>query len=320
MKALPGGWEPETDIVFDFETAKSVKSPMPNVFVFESVLNDRECALLNDLMSSSPNFESVSIQGRKDIVDDRIGSIRTTIWSPQLAQQFLHKFYPLIKDLKCDEFTPTDWWQGNKSRNEWEFVGVTPMMRFMEYGKDGQHYAHYDAAYIYPNDNYRSLLSFVVYLTDNDDGCTRIIGDNQDKVPVWDRDHNDWIRQASEYEVIFKSKPVKGNVLVFPHRMCHDVEQFTGTKRRIIRGDILFKAKTPIGEGTKVRVKAGDRDTVLFDPFGTVKNLQPNGDCEILLKSRICFKDNIKNISIDGSRKYDEDLIVYDWKENEKPW
>lgn len=243
INSIPGGWEADTKILLKIPTVRKVSAPFSHTLLIEGGLADSDCNQLIDLMNQSPNFEPVSIQGRKDIVDDRIGSVRTTIWSPLLAEQLRHNFLSIIPDLVCDAYTPTDWWQGDKKRNHWMFEGVTPMFRFMRYGKDGQHYAHYDAGFIYPDDNYRSLLSFVIYLTTNNDGCTRIIGDNQNKVPVWDRDHDDWTRKALEEEVVYKSRPVKGNIFVFPHRVCHDVEQFTGDCRMIIRGDILFKAK-----------------------------------------------------------------------------
>jgi len=143
-----------------------------------------------------------------------------------------------------NNFSSTDWWQGDKNRKLWKPKLASPMMRFMRYEKSGQHYAHYDAGYIYKNDNYRTLMSYVIYLTDcKEGGSTRFIQDNQQDIPIWEREHGDWTKEASIDDVIYSVKPKKGSILLFDHRICHDVEQYMGnTPRIIIRGDIIFEA------------------------------------------------------------------------------
>jgi hypothetical protein len=113
----------------------------------------------------------------------------------------------------------------------------------MRYSAGGQHYGHYDAAYFYPDNQHRTLLSLVIYLsTHTHSGATRFLEDHQQHVPVWDRDHTDWTVEAGEEEVIARIYPEKGSILVFPHRQCHDVQAFAGPGERIIiRGDIIFK-------------------------------------------------------------------------------
>jgi hypothetical protein len=256
MNSLPGGWEPKRpgmymEQTFPYKThlrnVMDVESLYEGPFIIHNLFSLRECDSLKALMYSSPNFEGVSIQGRKDIPDDRIGSKRTTIWSPFIAELFNLKFAPYFTEsFHCDPLTPTDWWQGNRDLCEWEYNGISPMLRFMEYGNGGQHYAHYDAGFIYPDQVHRTLYSFVLYLSTNlHGGATRFIEDGQCAVPIWDRTHDDWIRPANDEEVMAISKPIEGNVLVFPHRMCHDVEPYTGKDPRIIlRGDVLFRART----------------------------------------------------------------------------
>lgn len=112
----------------------------------------------------------------------------------------------------------------------------------MKYGHEGQHYAHYDAAYIYPKKEFRSLKSVVIYLTTNQNAATRFIKDGQEKLPIWDRNHDDWNRPVKENEIIATSECIAGNVLFFNHRICHDVQQYMGTDPRIIiRGDLIYE-------------------------------------------------------------------------------
>ena len=193
-------------------------------------------------MERAPGLQPVSVQGRTDVPDERIGSRRATIWSEKLAEIIWRKL-DLDLCLDCNPFTSTDWWQGDKRRWYWKAVGFSPLLRFMRYEKGGMHYPHYDAGYIYPDDNYRTLMSVVLYLTDNKSGFTRMIQDNQEGLPVWDRDHSDWIREPYKKEILSSSVPTAGNGIIFNHRICHDVSLFTDEKPRIIiRGDVIFKS------------------------------------------------------------------------------
>ena len=255
LAKLPGGWEPEKHLTptLDSPSKTSVSHAVEEVshedgvaFVVKNALTLDDCHKLIALMEKSPNFESVSVQGRKDVPDYRTGSIRTSIWSPETAISIWTKIaahLPVIRKMEPD--TSTDWWQGNKNRVFWQPIGMTPLLRFMRYKKDGQHYAHYDAGFIYPNDVYRTLQSVVVYLTScQKDGTTRFIQDNQQHLPIWDRNHQDWIREVKKEEVIAGVQPQAGDVLIFDHRLCHDVEKYTGdTPRIIIRADVLYRAQ-----------------------------------------------------------------------------
>ena len=114
----------------------------------------------------------------------------------------------------------------------------------MKYESGGQHYAHYDAGFIYPDDKYRTLQSIVIYLTTNvAGGSTRFIQDGQSTVPMRERKTEDWLREVEPNEVITSVYPKKGNILFFDHRLCHDVEKYFGNGPRIIvRGDIIYQA------------------------------------------------------------------------------
>lgn len=243
---LPGGWEPHiNDIPIINGTNRSeTTEAIPGALLLKNVLSIEDCHELMNLMELSPNHESVSVQGNKDVSDSRIGSTRTTIWAPRLADSLWDRIQPLIGELICDEFTLTDWHQGDHTRQAWIPISVSPLLRFMRYDKGGKHYAHYDAGYIYNDDSYRTLDSIVIYLTKNDSGATRFVDDKQSG-PVWDRNHNDWTRETQESEVLFESLPYPGNILLFNHRMCHDVGEYLGHEgpRIIIRGDIVYKSR-----------------------------------------------------------------------------
>lgn len=257
LKKLPGGWEPgfspslskDTKTIFpSIHAAKAGELPDNVAYVAKSLLTQEDCEKLILFMESSTNFEQVSVQGYKkdseSVKDYKVGSNRTSIWSPGLALQLWEKFKTFVQCRAMSDFSSTDWWQGDRSRKNWRPVGITPLLRFMKYTNGGQHYAHYDAGFIYPDDNYRTLQSIVIYLTSCDNsGRTRFIRDYQENIKVWDRDHNDWSRETKSEVVISSVLPCAGDALIFDHRLCHDVEKYTEDKPRIIiRADLLFEA------------------------------------------------------------------------------
>ena len=247
ISKIPGGWEPTSDHLPLLQKPLKVniiKEVSENTLLLNNVFSSEECYELISFMNRSPNFDSVSVQGRTDVKDDRIGSKRTTIWCPRLAEQFYGKLKNVLQNRMMTNFTATDWWQGDVKRTNWIPIGISPMLRFMKYDEGGQHYAHYDAGFIYPDDNYRTLMSYIVYLTTNENGATRFIYDGQEGFYTWTRNHDDWTREVRKDEILFESVPVCGNVLIFDHRICHDVEKYTGNNPRIIiRGDVIYHSE-----------------------------------------------------------------------------
>ncbi len=250
-KSLPGFYEPSSEVVpsignkriITFEGLKPEEA-----FVIENALTPIDCKKLINLMSTSDNFEEVGVQGMKESKDERIGSLRTSIWCPEIAEQIWDIIHACLPNVNGNWDVATDWWQGfdpvalyNPVLN-YEPVAISPLLRFMKYGKGGQHYAHYDASFRYPENQYRSLKSMVIYLTTNNGAATRFIKDEQTKLPIWTRTHDDWDRPVKEEEIIAKSECIQGNILIFDHRLCHDVEQYFGDDARIIiRGDVIYK-------------------------------------------------------------------------------
>lgn len=244
--SLPGFWEPEVELIPNFNTKREYLKGV-DAQIIHGALSNYECELLLMFMMKSPNFEGVSVQGRKDVVDDRIGSLRTSIWSQALAESLFLKIKNYLEPtLYASTYMATDWWQGKTKRYRWDLVGMSPLLRFMKYEKGGEHYAHYDAGYIYKDDNVRTLKSVVIYLTtceEDKGGATRFIKDEQENIPIWDRNHLDWTREVLNKEVIASSRPMAGNILIFNHRECHDVEQYLGdTPRIIIRTDLIYQS------------------------------------------------------------------------------
>ncbi len=249
-ESLPGFWEPKSQPLFD-STTRTYKVPgfrLSDAQIIENVLSKHECQELIRFMDGSPNFEEVGVQGMKDSKDTRIGSLRTSIWNTELAEIIYNRIKCHVDGINVGKHKATDWWQSRTGADylhtKWEPCAVSPLLRFMRYGHDGQHYAHYDAGFIYPDETYRSLKSIVIYLTTNEGAATRFVRDGQDDVDIRERKHDDWSRPVNDEEVISKSECITGNVLLFNHRICHDVEHYLGHDQRVIvRGDLIYKLK-----------------------------------------------------------------------------
>lgn len=226
------------------------------VRILSNALSEQDCQSLAKLAFSDDKAVPVNVFGFSygdnrnavlklaDKVSD-IGSIRNTFISKELADKLWLQIKAGVPTfLQCTDFSATDWNFIPSSKN-WRAVGLSPMLRFMKYEKGGKHCPHYDASYSYPDGIRRTLLSVVFYLSSSDEiygGSTRIISDGQDDKKTHERDYSDWNFFPKESDIILKSYPKAGNVLVFGHRICHDVEEYTGSNPRIIiRADVVYE-------------------------------------------------------------------------------
>ena len=221
--------------------------PDTDILTIPDLLTGTSCQQLIDLFLNSNILAPVSVNGLMSDKTYGVGSVRATGWSIKLAEMLSAKIIPLLSEMTCDVFTLTDWWQNRDPhiKQTWKPVMISPMLRFMKYDNDSEHFAHYDAGYIYPDEKYRTLKSMVIYLTTNKIGATRFIYDGQCTLPVHLRNHDDWVRRVEQDEVLDSKYPEMGKAIFFNHRLCHDVQQYhpTGDEkyRIIIRGDVIYE-------------------------------------------------------------------------------
>src|SRR5690606_30584452 len=114
--------------------------PTDTSLIISNVLNWYECQSLIAFMNMSPVLEPVSVQGFCNTELDTIGSHRTTIWSAELAKKLWRRLQDFFHPEEFTATSPTDWWQGDLERTKWEPIGISPMLRFMNYAKGGEHY------------------------------------------------------------------------------------------------------------------------------------------------------------------------------------
>jgi len=241
------------DVPRDFVN-RILSAPDPNITA-EPVLDLGDSAiLLHDVFSSMEVEDLLTILGRQQWVPvgtdgrrsnaqaDRAigGSWRATAYDSEFALAIWNR----IGRFSCsprimDDTTATDW-DGTRI---WKAVGVSPVLRFIQYRKGGALIPHYDAPYIY-HEGKRTLVSLILYL-DVDEcagGATRIIADPQAQVPVSGRDLADWKRFGTEEEVLCRIPARFGSCLLMDHRVLHDAEEYSGsTQKVILRTDLVFE-------------------------------------------------------------------------------
>ena len=234
--------------LFDFEDIetliknkenKKIKSinNIDNAFICKSLLSEIE---VNSILKIADEqiSQPVGITGyvSEYKTGDFIGSYRASIFNEYLADiifQRLKKSYPSNRDFLNSNTIDHDY------TNDWVFIGVNPLFRFINYKEGGCLIPHYDAPYI-KNHNERTLVTVIIYLTTNkEDGSTRFIKDKQDHISCYERNLDDWKRKASKNEIIEKVSPIIGDALIFDHRTLHDSDK-TIKNKIIIRTDLIF--------------------------------------------------------------------------------
>lgn len=275
-RAVPGGWEKPNagnplssvnhstfvnEFCFDPMVLKNLQKeivpqlqkeelPIDDVaYLVHGLLTNKQCSTLLEELASQ-DWVPVGTNGYlKDYQPEtqRIGSFRSSCYSEELALFLWHTLISCLPVIRVmDNDTATDW----DECQVWRAVGVNPLMRFIRYADGGVLVPHYDAPYVY-NDERRTLMSFLIYLTDNTDnsgGATRFIADSQRKLPLANRNYSDWSRFATEDEVICSVSPQAGSALIFDHRILHDSELLVGDPQKIVlRTDIIFEKCGVVG-------------------------------------------------------------------------
>lgn len=192
------------------------------------------------------SFYHVGVNGTSDQTEGK-GSFRVTNYDPEFAKYLTRLFVEQgeVVRIKLNELSSVNWQEDNPDKlSTWEFVGISPMFRYMEYTQGSEHFPHYDSPY-YKDESplLRTLMSGVLYLTTNKSGATGFIDDGQKDIPFIERDTSDWKQQATNQQTINWYLPTKGRMLFFPHQECHTVFPLQEDEKRIIiRFDFYFRA------------------------------------------------------------------------------
>lgn len=241
MLALPGGYLPQEVPLLPLSEQVLLVEHQEGIFECQSLLTEKAVEALRALFLASPNKEAVDQLGQRVSPQSTVlGSLRSSIWSPELAQQLYALMAPFLKTRSFDAYSRSDSWQfGNYQY--WQPIGLSPLLRFMEYLPGGSHYPHYDAAYFYEDKRYRSLMSVLIYLsTCKGSGATRLLDDGQEQLRACERIYVDSSNAASTDQCFLKMEPVAGNAFCFDHRHWHDALP-SSEERLLIRTDLIYE-------------------------------------------------------------------------------
>lgn len=227
------------------EHTKFYKPKPQEAFVFIH----QECKEIIRHFEEDSCFHPVGIQGKSDVSqNDQIGSYRVTVHDENFAKYLTNELWKSLSialtPIIFNDHSPVDWKSDNPDElNYWIPIHVSPVFRYMKYQEGGKHAVHYDATHkVTDNPLIRTMQSGVLYLTTNE-VYTRFIDDYQNTISFNKRNHEDWVEDAKEEDVLLKVKSEQGKVLLFPHYLPHDVsENLEGNERIIIRFDIFYQA------------------------------------------------------------------------------
>jgi hypothetical protein len=141
---------------------------------------------------------------------------RSVVDSEALARQLFATIEPVLPaELPADE--PTD--------SPWQLRQLNPRLRFCRYAAGQYFHRHLDGVY-HQSATVQSRLTFMIYLNDATEfaGGRTLFYRSKDDPQVW-----------AEYW------PVKGDLIVFDHRLWHEGEQLEAGQKYVLRSDILYE-------------------------------------------------------------------------------
>ena len=201
------------------------KTINPSLFIqIPDLLSNKEVHRLNDFINKQ-EWTPVGLDGIKENFKEgsKIGSYRLSIYHEEMAET-LWKRLDTIKEKLTD--------------SGWIPVGINPLFRVIVYKEGGELIPHYDAPYV-KDENTMTRRSMVIYLTDNDEGATDFLKDDQDG--TLNKDYSD--RPDYKGKLITRFIPVSGASLIFNHRVLHSVKPLKTESKIIVRTDILYKRR-----------------------------------------------------------------------------
>lgn len=210
---------------------------------FYDILIHGECEKIIEHFEKDASFYDVGVQGLPS--NTEVGSRRITAYDEGFSRFLTSILASRLSPVILDEYSPVDWQSQNPGKlNYWVPLGVSTMFRYMRYRRGSQHYTHYDAPYIHPeNPLIRTLQSGVLYLTDSASCCTCFVDDKQSGKPFVKRNHSDWDRETLKEEIVARYRSVSRSALLFFHQLPHFVTKHEGDNDRIIiRFDVTYRA------------------------------------------------------------------------------
>jgi NAD+ synthetase len=194
---------------------------------------------------SMHEFVPVGINGyEKDYNQgDLIGSYRLSFYDESFSTYLWKKVNMMIEpyyyfsDKDSMDFYPN---------RVYRPIGINPLMRVIKYSDSNNCLvSHYDAPYDF-KDGRKTLMSVVIYLTNNcTDGHTRFLEDDQEHIPVNNRDLSDKKTMGNPCDVLYQFNCIAGSAVIFNHRILHDACPVLIGHKIIIRTDIIFEQCLP---------------------------------------------------------------------------
>lgn len=244
----------------EFQTGRSTVQKN-GVVLIDGVLGKLGC---DTLIADFDNQQThpVGVNGYANDLE-HVGSHRAQAWSVPIAEAItpvMHFHLPLGfraqngrliaggLQPRWDVPAPSTIFMPEDGIRGYRFLASTPWLRFMRYDQGGKHVPHYDAPYYNPFEGYITLFSWVLYLRTLEEdagGGFEFVNDGNGGVPMRDRPKEafaDWQEMAPRDKITQTIHPVAGRLLIFPHWLCHQVQDFTGPgSRYIIRGDVAYR-------------------------------------------------------------------------------
>ena len=152
--------------------------------------------------------------------------IKNVNYDTNFAQYLTEELSPHLDPiLKFDDKSPFDWQQLNPSEyNVWAYEGISPLFEYYNLGIHDRVPPHFDETTFIKDDPYiRTLMTGIIFLTDEDTGALTLLDDQTLGIP-----YNERTLDASGFyedpkNILSWALPKKGKIVVFPSKLCHSI-------------------------------------------------------------------------------------------------
>lgn len=165
-------------------------------------------------------------------IGDKISSYRASTYDEDFANFLFWQIGGFITQYRKETGNHI-----NHGDHRWFPVFSNPYVRFINYTQDGILVPHYDGHYTF-NEQFQTLMTCLVYLTDNEHGQTVFLKDPQKDIPISQRNAPSY--QYNNDDILLSIKPKKGDVLLFDQHLLHATSPLHGEHKSLILSDIIY--------------------------------------------------------------------------------
>lgn len=217
-------------------TLKSYSLNPGNVFLLKNVLSKKEIDLIYSQINQLEYFPiGYSGNAKEYKENDAISSLRASTYDTDFSTILfdrIKRFIPPYISYNNNDYSV----KVSSPNVNYHVLGVNPYHRFVKYMPNAKLVAHYDGHNIF-DENTQTIMTMLIYLTDNQTGDTIFLEDSQKFIA-----HHERIKvniRPEDEQIILAIKPKMGDILLFNQHLLHSTKQLHFENKDLILTDLI---------------------------------------------------------------------------------